>query len=370
VRVLLIEEGWSQTGYLARELTAAGVDVSVLTANGSAWNHRRHGVPWSSAAPLASPAFLAQLDARVRAAAFDHVVPLTESAMARLWDAAPAPAWAERIYPRTEAWQRRLVRDKHLLVEHMAARGVAVPRQLRLDQSLTAAAAIRALGLPMVVKPATGYAGVGVDIVDSHAALVRALDGARAAGGDWAVQEHIDGPTCLVGGLFHAGRALRLHAAEKLEQFPARTGPAIRLRSDGDAALAAFGTRVFEELRWTGIASADVIRRRDGTHVLLEVNPRPWASIAQARAAGVDLFRPFAALLAGRVPAPDLAFAAGRESLVFPRYLLSPAYHSLAGLARGVRDLLGDAGLDWRHPRLAFHNLLRMHGLRRQWRGP
>jgi hypothetical protein len=104
--------------------------------------------------------------------------------------------------------------------------------------------------------------------------------------------------------------------------------------------------------------------------VLLEVNPRPWASIAQARAAGVDLFTPFAAMLAGRVPAADLRFTPGRDSLVFPRYLLSPAYHSFAGLRRGLRDLLGDPGLDWRHPRHALHNLLRMHGLRHQWRAP
>jgi hypothetical protein len=368
--VLLIEEGWSQTAYLARELAAAGVDVSVLTANGSARNHERHGIPWSSAPPLASAGFLAALERCLAADRIDHVLPLTESAMARLWDA--APACADRLYPRTEPWQRRLLRDKHRLVDHMAARGLAVPRQLAVDGTLTAAAAARALGLPLVLKPAIGYAGVGVDIVDTLPALTRALGRARraTAAGPWVAQEWIPGPTCLVGGLFHAGRPLRLYAAEKLEQFPARTGPAIRLRSDGDAALAGFGTRIFGELGWTGIASADVIRRPDGSHVLLEVNPRPWASIAQARAAGVDLFRPFAALLAGRIPAADLAFTADHDSLVFPRYLLSPAYHSLGGLRRALRDFLGDPGLDWRRPHLLVHNLLRMHGLRHQWRAP
>lgn len=47
---------------------------------------------------------------------------------------------------------------------------------------------------------------------------------------------------------------------------------------------------------------------------------------------------PLAALLAGRAPGPDLAFATNRDSRVFPRYLLARSDHNVAGLARGLRE--------------------------------
>jgi biotin carboxylase len=189
---------------------------------------------------------------------------------------------------------------------------------------------------------------------------------ARVLGGAWGVQEVVDGPTVLFGGVFHDGRPLRCYAAEKREQHPRRTGPAIRLRSLDDPALVELGTHVLGALRWTGFASADFIRRRDGRYVFLEVNPRLWGSAAAARSAGVDLFAPFAALLAGAVPAPDLAFAGGQDVRIFPRYLLSPRYWRPSGAVRAVRDLLGDQGEAWRHPGFLRHLASRLLGLHRR----
>src|SRR5207248_2540488 len=144
--------------------------------------------------------------------------------------------------------------------------------------------------------------------------------------------------------------ALRIYAGEKLELYPPRVGPAIRIRSDDHDALVAIGRRVLGELRWTGLASADFIRRPDGSYVLLEVNPRPWGSLAAARAAGVDLLTAFGALLAGEIPTADLAFARDRECMIFPRYLLAPRYRSITGATYAMRDLLGPQGREWRHP--------------------
>lgn len=373
-RVLIVEEGWSQTLYLARGLEEAGHDVTVVTANGSTASYRRRTVQWSSAPPVESPRFVAHLDRWMAERPFDHVLPLTEAAMQRLWDA--RPRWSDRLFPATAEWQRRLLRDKHLLLEHMAACGVETPRQRRIDASFGASfdasfdagEAARELGLPAVVKAAGGVAGTRVRIVETRRELAGAVARARAAGGAWAVQEYVAGPTYLFGGVFHEGRALRVYAAEKLELHPPRTGPAIRLRSDDHAALVELGCRVLRELRWTGLASADFIRRPDGRYALLEVNPRPWGSIGAAASAGVDLFAPFAALLAGAVPPADLAFAANRESLVFPRYLRSPAYRNLGGLARALRDLCAPQGREWRHPGFLRHTLGRLLRVRRQLR--
>ncbi|HET7499593.1 MAG TPA: ATP-grasp domain-containing protein [Kofleriaceae bacterium] len=361
--MLLLDEGWAQTIDLAAGLEQAGYQVTVLTANGGTASYRHRTVAWRSGPALASSALLPHLDRMMGQAAFDRVLPLTEAAMMRLWDA--SPGWAERIYPQVAEWQRRLLRDKYALSEYLAARGVAVPRQQRLVPGVDPAAIACELGLPLVVKGATGAGGDRVWIVETVAELAGAMRRARRAGGAWGVQELVEGPTVLFGGVFHDGSPLRIYAGNKLEQHPRRTGPAIRMRSIDDPALVELGTRILRELRWTGLASVDFIRRRDGSYAFLEVNPRLWGSVAAARPAGVDLFAPFAELLAGELPAPDLAFTAGRDVRIFPRYLLSPAYWCPGGLARAVRDLLGDQGRPWCKPGFLRHLACRLYQLHR-----
>jgi hypothetical protein len=362
-RVLVLDEGWSQTIDLAVGLDRVGHRVTVLTANGGTSRCQYRTVQWRSGPTLASLAFLPHLDQLMSELRFDHVLPITEAAMTRLWDA--NPTWARQIYPAPAEWQRRLLRDKFALCEHLAARGVDVPRQRRLSPDADPTTLGRELGLPLVVKGATGTGGSRVAVVQTVAELVRAMQRATSMGGAWGVQEFVDGPTVLFAGLFHEGRPLRIFAGEKLEQHPQRTGPAIRLRSLADPAILDLGTRILSALRWTGFASADFIRRSDGRYTFLEVNPRLWGSAAAARSAGVDLFTPFAAVLAGEAPAPDLTFAANRDVRIFPRYLLSPGYWRPSGVLRAVRDLLGTQGQPWRHPGFLRHLASRLYRLHR-----
>jgi hypothetical protein len=358
-RVLLVDEGWAQTTDLAIDLARAGHHVTVLTASGRTASYRHRAVEWRCGPAITSPALIACLDRMMVETPFDRVVPLTEAAMIRLWDA--DPVWAEHIYPDTTAWQRYLLRDKYALSEHLAARGVDVPRHRRLTRGDDLATVAREIGLPLVLKGANGVGGARVRIIETAAELIRVVRRAWSIGGDWGVQELVEGPTVLFGGVFHDGRPLRIYAADKLEQYPRRTGPAIRLRSLDDPGLLALGARVIRELRWTGFASVDFIRRRDGRYVFLEVNPRLWGSAAAARLAGVDLFTPFAAMLAGVLPAPDLAFAADQDVRIFPRYLLSSDYWRPSGAMRAVRDLR--AGQAWRHAGFLRHLVSRLHAL-------
>lgn len=358
--MLLVEEGWHSTMYLATALEDAGYDVHVLTANDTAARYRQRTIRWTSGPAIASDRFLSHLDHMAREIPFAHVLPLTEAAMYRLWDA-PGP-WSERLYPRTHGWQRALLRSKHAMIEHLGARGVAVPAQTRI----TDAVELDAIAVPAVVKGATGTSGKMVRIVETRAELAAAVARARAMAGDWVVQDFLAGPTYLVGGLFHDGRPLRLYAAEKLEQHPPRTGGAIHLRSLAEPALVDTGLHVMRELQWTGFASADLMRRADGSFVLLEVNPRLWGSLAGATSAGVDLFTPFAELLAGGTPAADLAFTADDDCMIFPRYLNAAHYRTLAGARQALRDLRGAQGRDWRDPAFVVHILKRLFWMRRR----
>jgi ATP-grasp domain len=358
-RVLLLDEGWAQTTDLATGLARAGHQVTVLTASGHDASYRHRTVEWRCGPAIASPALLPYLDRMMVETPFDRVVPLTEAAMTRLWDA--DPVWADRIHPDVTGWQRHLLRDKYALSEHLAARGVAVPRHHRLTRGDDLTALAREIGLPLVLKGAIGVGGARVRIIETAAELARVAHRAWSIGGAWGVQELVEGPTVLFGGVFHEGQPLRIYAGDKLEQYPPRTGPAIRLRSLDDPELLALGARVIRELRWTGFASVDFIRRPDGRYVFLEVNPRLWGSAAAARAAGVDLFTPFAALLAGVRPAPDLAFAAHQDVRIFPRYLLSPRCWRSGDALRTVRDLLQEP--TWRHAGFLHHLISRLHAL-------
>jgi hypothetical protein len=101
------------------------------------------------------------------------------------------------------------------------------------------------------------------------------------------------------------------------------------------------------ELRLSGLASIDLMQLSDGEYCPLEINPRPWGSIAAAATANVDLFSPLAACLAGHVLAPELHYAADVGCRIFPRYLLSPSHQNLTGLVTAVRDSFGKQGQDW-----------------------
>jgi len=347
---------------LARGLHDAGMEVTVITANGTAARCRHGGVDWRSGPTIESARFVTNLDELVASRAIDAVLPLTEATMCRLWDA--PVTWRDRIFPRTEPWQRALVRDKHALIDHLAACGVATPRHLPVDHSFDPSAAIAALGLPLVVKGATGSGGRRVCIAATAAEVIAALERAATLDDRWIVQEHVAGPTYLVGGLFARGRPLRLYAAEKLEQYPPRIGGAIRLRSVDDPALVEAGLRAIARLGWTGFASADLMRRADGAYVVLEINPRLWGSVAGATTAGVELFAPFAELVAGGAPAPDLGYAAGSTCMIFPRYLNAAEHRNVTGIVQAWRDLRGDQGRDWRDPRFVLHILHRLYWMK------
>jgi hypothetical protein len=182
------------------------------------------------------------------------------------------------------------------------------------------------------------------------------------------LQEYINGHTYLAGGVFEEGRPIRFYAAKKAAQHPPGIGPSIRLQSAYDDLLIETALRVFLELRWSGLASLDFVRRQDGVYLFLEVNPRPWGSIAAAESADVDLFSPFAQLLRGEAPEVDLTFRSGVEFTVFPLYLISGKQWKNARVPRSILgDLSGPQGRPWRNPRLALHLLRRLYWVKRNW---
>jgi hypothetical protein len=276
---------------------------------------------------------------------FDIVYPTTEPVITALHDVDTFP-WMDEA-------QATTVLDKRAALQFARRVGLSTP-------------AGGSGQFPVVVKAITGRGGDSVSIVRDDDAMRYAVGRIEAAGRIAHVERYIPGPTFLIGGLFERGRALRLYAGRKLRQHPARTGPASLIRSERPQELVAAGLRFFEELRWTGLASADFVQSSDGRFHFLEVNARPWGSIGAARACRVDLFTPLAALMRGEPVDANLDYDVGVTYRIFPLYLLERRYQlDPLTLLRVARSL--NAERFWLHSRLAYHLVQRLLRVQANW---
>lgn len=366
MKILIVDEGFIGSLHTALALRDAGLDVVLFGAVGSRRSCRQRSL-CALTGPVPSHAdFVPALRAVAIAESCDVIMPATEPAMLALHGAAadlPCP-----LFPRLTAEHERLIRSKAQMSDVAAAAGARIPRQLTIADTAHVSAAVRKLGAPLVVKAIRGRGGDGTCIVRDAAQAEKAVRRMLVRGRECILQEYIAGATCLVGGLFRDGRPVRVYAGEKTEQQPPLTGPASRIRSMRSATLLRAALRVFDKLRWTGLASSDFVRDARGDFHFLEINPRPWGSIAAAAAAGVDLFTPLAEMLAGGLPATDVNYAADVDTRVLPLYLLNRErwLH-----ARALRDVLEDVksrqGAMFRDAGLAVHVVHRLLRVRANW---
>lgn len=352
--MLLLDEEWAATPHIAVALSAAGCTVHAFTCGTADTRFLGGALERTAAPPAHSAAYLPALARLVAHGEFDHVLALSDATLHALWSA--PRDWEALDYPRAAAWQRDVLRNKRLQLELARAAGVLCPDYRTVHDGATIADAVRALGVPVVVKGVAGAGGQTVRIAGS-ALDAEARWREMPGGGEPAfLQRYVHGATYLVGGLFDDGVPLRVYAAEKTEMHPPLTGPSVRLRTVDDEALVAAALAVFRALRWSGVASADFVRGADGRFYFLEVNPRPWGAVAAAAAAGVDLFTPLAALLAGRVPDAQLGWRAGVDRALFPQHLEARAQGgTVLALARAVADVRGWRAAPWHNPGLVLH---------------
>lgn len=359
-RVVLLDEGWDVTLYVAVGLRDAGCTVHILTAAGAERVDAKYLGPriTREQMPLVrDPNYFSAMESALLRFVGGHlgsvhVLPLTESILYHLWKA--NPAWMDRVFPSCSPELRDLLCDKAIMSDYVAGAGARIPRQIPVTAAADADRALEELGLPVVVKGGTGCGGGRVRIAATKSQAIDTV-AQFSASGTCFLQQYISGPTFLVGGLFYDGRPIRIYAGEKVECTHA-TGPSLRLRSVDDAALLDASLRIFQALRWTGLASVDIMRGPDGEIYFIEFNPRPWGAIAASAKCGVDLFGPFAQLLSVHLPAPDLSFVADIHTALFPQVaatrLCNAGVRSLACLLREPRIWL-DA--PWQNPGLVAH---------------
>lgn len=160
--------------------------------------------------------------------------------------------------------------------------GLPTPRYVRLNKGDDVHAAARALGLPVIVKPASEGSSVGVSRVFGEADLQAAMELAARYPGELLMEQLIEGGEFTVGIL--DGRALPSiqivpkgawydYEAKYVSDDTQYLCPG--LHGAAEAELGALALAAFDALGCRGWGRVDVMRDREGRNWLLEVNTAP-----------------------------------------------------------------------------------------------
>ncbi len=263
---------------------------------------------------------------------FDVVLPMDDLSMAAAV-AQGARLPGSHLLPTAE--QFSLARDKLRTAELAARSGVPHPRSLGVETQADVARARDALGGDTVLRPRKGSGGRGVRFLPAGAPAPRGNFGGHL------VQECVPlGRKFDVGLLFGAEGDLRAQfCQEELRWFPRRQDASTLQRSVERPDLVELSAELLREVGWRGLAEVEWQIGAGGTPMLLEVNPRPWASLGLAVAAGVDFPRLWAGLALGQdVRGPEHY----RTDLLCRWSLPADALHFLRHPLRGLGQ---DGGL-------------------------
>lgn len=183
------------------------------------------------------------------------------------------------------------------LVGRVSGLGIRTPRQVALEPSADAAA-LAALGTPLVVKRDHGSGGGGVALVATPGEAQEIATRLRPSGADAAgvgmvvAQEHVAGAAASVTFAARGGRLLDGFAYKALHRHPEPFGPASVIAAIDRPDLLEMARRLVADLRYSGFGGIDVILPEDGgAPVFLELNARPPQTTHLGHLFGADLAR-------------------------------------------------------------------------------
>jgi predicted ATP-grasp superfamily ATP-dependent carboligase len=263
-----------------------------------------------------------------------------------------AVRWASRYRAQlARSWQLPLlpdpdvldvVSDKAALADRIAREGGEIPAFRALTRGR--ATVLGDLTYPVLLKPRRQTGGVGIERLDTPAALRRRLEGLDVVD-DYFVQTFVPGHDLSCGVLGRDGRVLAAVVYEGLARH-GEFGSFTSIRVVDDPSALATVQDLMRRVRWTGLANVDLRRADDGRTYVLEVNPRMWGNALALLAAGVN----FADLVCRSALGADLQLVAGAPNA---------RYFAARDAIAAWRDrLLGrrrrDAGVAWRESALRF----------------
>jgi len=343
---------WTSPARLPRVLARAGARVIALSPPGHAVTVTRY-VDRVVPAPAALDAYVDALRDHLRAHRYAWVIvaddPLLVALRAR---AAGGEAWVRELLPiaSDHPWAA-IVASKTAFAELGGAAGLPVPPSRTCASLEDARRAMDALGAPIMLKQATGFAGLGVRLVTSAGELAAAW--AEVGAGQVVAQRFVDGPVGNTIFLMQRGRPICWMSAFKARTFQGRFGPSSARRFMVHGDVAPLLRRIGALTGYHGFGAIDWILGDDDRLHTIELNARPVPTIHMGPRAGVDFARAVREMLGGgatvQVPPPPPA----RVHAMFPEDIYRAA--TQGRFDRASWDTRSD--VPWSDPALLVYHL-------------
>ena len=324
---------------VARGLAADGFSVAVAATAPArlALAHLSRSVAERLALPdpLTAPdVFIDALSRAVAGASFDVLIPGADASLLRVSAGRSRLEQHVRLgLPAHETVERSL--DKSDLAAIAARHSLDPPSTIACHDLADALAAAREFGFPVVAKPTTpvndsvtppkrfSSAWVG-----DSGELSRVL---AEFGGTGLVQRRIDGTVASFAGVFAGGRLLGEAFSRYHRTWHPNAGNAsFSETDDAPAGLRERVVALLEDLGWEGMFELELIEAEGYRWHAIDMNPRPYGSIALAIGAGANLPSVWCRHLLGDDPDPVRA-APG----VFYRWTDADLRHGLTRLREG-----------------------------------
>jgi cation diffusion facilitator CzcD-associated flavoprotein CzcO/predicted ATP-grasp superfamily ATP-dependent carboligase len=313
-RILVTDGETRAVVAVARGLAADGFDVTVAATaparSAPAQLSRSVGEPLVVSDPLTEPEpFLDALERAVSGGRYDALIPGTDASLLRVSSGrARLEPYVRLGLPAHELVQRNL--DKSALVAAAARHGLAPPLTISCANSDEALDAALEIGFPVLVKPLTPIHDClqpprrfGSVWAQNAEELRRAMDRFGKGG---LVQRRALGGVASFAGVFAGGRLLADAFSRYRRTWPPNAGNASYSQTaDAPPDLRRRVVALLVDLAWEGMFELELIEGLDW-HAI-DMNPRPYGSLALAIGAGANLPAVWCRYLLGDSPGPVIA---------------------------------------------------------------
>lgn len=282
----------------ARGLHAAGFEVGIAAAQ----SNRPAPAQWSRAVverimlphPLEDePAFVAALGAALASGSYSVLMAGSDASLRAVSRARHELEPHARLgLPSEEAVDRSL--DKLALTTLASRHGLDSPKTVVCSTVADALAAVGELGFPVVVKPVCSIAGrgdVGLRAESRRVVDETALTVAAALSGEPFLLQRVQrGAVISYAGVFAGGRVLGSAVSRyRRTWYPVAGNACFSETLPEPPELSARVHGLLAELGWEGLFELELIERPNGGWAAIDLNPRPYGSMALAIGAGANL---------------------------------------------------------------------------------
>jgi biotin carboxylase len=285
LHILVMSAGWQAALACIQSYGRKGHRVSILSSKIVHPNDASMFVKGRFSLDEQGDARARELMALIDREAIDLVVPISDPD-------ALLVARAKQLFPDSTAFISPLPEaisiaiSRNRTTELCRELGIDTPKTAFITHD-TARAAVRTLGYPCFLKLTGTFSGLGVAEIRGEAELDAKLE-KIPRDQEMQLQEKVQGDFAGITGFASEGRVLESFAF-RCDYLHSRGGTPCYAQRIKDDRLTETLSKIASRLGWTGGIDLDLLQRKDGSFVLLEINPRFSGTTVFALKVGIDL---------------------------------------------------------------------------------